>query len=249
MYEVLRTLGKELINPVNQLGILLVLLFFIAYFRSRFVRIAAVLVVAHLTLFSSKFALFLTMYSLESAHNLPRNAESLDAVVVLSGGTVQYNPVESVYAWEPTAHRILEGIRLFKSSHSKFLILAGATPDYTGPLLLEAESMKKLAIEWGVPEESIVLEPKAQNTGEHPVELRPIFFEKNISSFYLVTSAFHMMRATKVFEKAGYHPVPYPVGKIYSRTGSWFDTQYYWIQDAAIKEWVGLIVYKLRGLI
>lgn len=247
MYEFFRTFGKILINPVNQFAFLCVLLFVLTYFRNKFVRIVATLVVFHVLFFSSKFALFLTVKTLEESYDLPRNAESLDAVVVLSGGTVQYDPVESVYAWLGSDARILEAIRLFKASKSKFFIITGATPDYSGPLQSEAESMHKLALEWGIPEENIVVEPKAQNTAEHAVELRPIFFEKNISSFYLVTSAYHMMRAVGVFEKAGYHPVPFPVGKIYGRSGSWFNFEYYTIQELALKEWVGLLAYKFRG--
>jgi uncharacterized SAM-binding protein YcdF (DUF218 family) len=249
MYEFLRVTGKFVIDPINQLAFFCILLFLLAYFRSKFVRAVALLVLLHVLFFSSKFGLFLTLKSLEEAHDLPRNAEPLDAVVVLSGGTVQYNPVESVYAWLGSDARILEAIRLYKASKSKLFVITGDTPGYSGPLQNEADSMRKLALEWGIPEENIVVEPKAQTTAEHAIELRPIFFEKNISSFYLVTSAYHMMRSVGVFEKAGYHPVPFPVGKIYERTNSWFNSEYYLTQALAIKEWIGLVVYKMRGAI
>jgi uncharacterized SAM-binding protein YcdF (DUF218 family) len=249
MYEFLRTVGYFIINPHHQL-VLLVLAFTAAlYFRHRVAKHAGVILLLHVLFFSSKFGLFLTLRPLENAYDLPRNAVSLDAVVVLSGGTVQFDPVNSLYSWEPNAARVLEAIRLYKASQSQFFVISGATPEYAGSLLPEAESMKRLAVEWGIPEDKIVVEPKAPTTQFHPVELKPLLAEKNITSFYLVTSAFHLPRAVRAFEKQGYHPVPFPVGKFYPYLRDYFDFDYYSLERWAIHEWVGLIAYSVRGAI
>ncbi len=249
MYELLRSIGYVVINPLYQVGFLFFVIVLLAYLRSKHLKWVLGLFVVHVFFFASLLGMFVTIRTLEEAYDLPRNAEPLDAVVVLTGGTVQFDPVNSLYQWHPSTHRFMEALRLFKATNSKFFVISGDTPGYSGPQLGEAESMARLAKEFGVPEEKIVFERKSQNTEQHPIELRPIFFEKNISSFYLVTSAYHMTRAAKVFEKQGFHPVPFPVGKIYPYANGFFSHDYYYSQRLAINEWVGLLIYKLKDLI
>jgi len=249
MYDFFRAIGHFVVNPINQLVIMIITLVFLTYLRSRKARWVAVTILLHILFFGSQIGLYVTMKPLESSLDLPRNEESLDAVVILTGGTLQFDPVLSLYEWGNSAARYLEAFRLFKASRSKFLVISGATPGYSGPLLSEADSMFRLAKEWGIPEEQIVVERRSQSTEFHPIELRPIFLEKNINNFYLVTSASHMLRATKVFEKYGLHPVPYPVNRYYAYTDRFFDPEYYFAQKLALDEWVGLLIYALRGKI
>ena len=68
----------------------------------------------------------------------------------------------------------------------------------------------------------------------------------------LVTSAYHMPRAVGIFRKNGFDVIPYPVDY---RTRGWqdlgrlFESIPAGLQrtDLAVKEWAGLIAYRLMG--
>ena len=69
--------------------------------------------------------------------------------------------------------------------------------------------MKNKSIEFGVDENDILTTKKVLNTYE---EANAIFYLINKKSkIILVTSAFHMNRATFLFKKHGFKVFPYPV--------------------------------------
>jgi uncharacterized SAM-binding protein YcdF (DUF218 family) len=85
--------------------------------------------------------------------------------------------------------------------------------------------------------------------GPWSVLLKP----KPSERWLLVTSALHMPRAVGCFRAAGFQVEPYPVE---FRTGSLsHHTQYatwsaaFFNLDFAMKEWIGLIAYRLMGRI
>src|SRR6476646_9319910 len=104
----------------------------------------------------------------------------------------------------------------------------------------------------GVPPDSIIIERRSRNTHENAINTAAIWRERHFRSGLLVTSATHMPRAIASFRKAGLDVAPWPADLLggYPPT-SVFD----FLPDAnalettttAIKEWLGLAVYRLRG--
>lgn len=149
---------------------------------------------------------------LESNYKLKKVSEvqEVDAIVVLSGMVkVIKNKNNLDYEWGESVDRIFAGIELFKENKSKTLILTrGKLPWSVG--IPEGEYLREVAIKFGVPEENILLTENVENTDQEAKAIKKLFSINN-PKVILVTSAFHMPRAQKVFEAAGIDIVTFPV--------------------------------------
>ena len=126
-------------------------------------------------------------------------------VLVLGGGHVSDPrlPVTSQIGGA-SLYRLVEGIRLHRHLPGSRLILTG------GPgldVVPNAEVVAAVARELGVPQEELIVLGKPRDTREEAACVREIV---GTSPFVLVTSAFHMPRAMRVFREAGLRPVPAP---------------------------------------
>jgi uncharacterized SAM-binding protein YcdF (DUF218 family) len=71
--------------------------------------------------------------------------------------------------------------------------------------------MAVFARQMGVDPSVLILQEDSRTTYEDAVYTAKMLKERDIASFFLVTSAFHMSRAVGCFRKAGLDPIPYPV--------------------------------------
>jgi uncharacterized SAM-binding protein YcdF (DUF218 family) len=134
----------------------------------------------------------LTMYlgpdDLKKCKDLPDNTPScqpVDAVVAISGGDTQ--------------SRAREAIKLYKSGWAPKLVFSGAAQDKSGPS--NAEAMRDMALDAGVPDEDIITEDEGETTRQNAENTLDIFINNEISSVILVTSGYHQRRASLEFNK------------------------------------------------
>ena len=132
---------------------------------------------------------------------------SIKWIVVLAGGVVgdqgmPYQLQISHYSRE----RLIEGIRLYRLLPGSKLILTGGIGFDGSP---EATTLSRVAEELGVAKDDMILEVEARDTKDHPLYVRALVQD---DPFILVTSAFHMPRAMKLFAKQGLFPFPAPAG-------------------------------------
>jgi len=99
-----------------------------------------------------------------------------DAIVVLTGGR----------------GRIEEGVRLFREQKARWLFLIGVDP-----LVQKSDLFKKGDGDWGG--DGVVLEKVSRNTLENAFYSRDLIIKKDIRSIRLITSRYHMKRATLIF--------------------------------------------------
>jgi uncharacterized SAM-binding protein YcdF (DUF218 family) len=118
----------------------------------------------------------------------------------------------------------------------------------------EASGAKRLWLELGVPPERIIIEDKSRNTDENARFTFALLHPKPGQHYLLVTSAYHMPRTVGLFRKAGFDVVPYPVD--YRTRGNWADLEPGGLAseglahvDLAMREWTGLVMYRLTGRI
>lgn len=132
---------------------------------------------------------------------------SVKWIVVLAGGVAgdQTLPIQLQISHYSRV-RLMEGIRLYRLLPGSKLILTGGI-GYDGPA--EATTLSRVAEELGVPKSAMVLEVESRDTKDHPLYVRTIVKE---DPFILVTSAFHMPRAMRLFAKQGLTPIPAPAG-------------------------------------
>ena len=149
-----------------------------------------------------------------------------------------------------SAGRLLAGLRLARQYPAAKIIFAGGAFDATDQG--GAEAVSKYLQDSGIAPSRIVLETQSRTTYENGLYLRPILNPKRGDRYVLVTSAFHMPRAVGVFRVFDIDIIPYPVDY---RTGTDDDelavsvdpADNLRLADLAIKEWIGLLAYRLAG--
>ena len=205
-----------------------------------------VLILSSLPIISNKFIAYLEKdyQPIEIA-----DVENVDAIVVLSGMIRVIGDEENLkYEFTDSVDRFFAGLDLFNNNKSPILILTrGKMPWSLG--IAEGEYLKELAIKYGVSEENIILTDEVQNTDQEAKAIKKILTEN--AKIILVTSAFHMPRAEKVFKAANINPIPFPVDFQNSKSkttmmdfipsaGSLFDTSHF------VREMIGRLYYNLK---
>jgi uncharacterized SAM-binding protein YcdF (DUF218 family)/glycosyltransferase involved in cell wall biosynthesis len=115
-----------------------------------------------------------------------------DAIVVFAGGVG-----ESGKAGGGAQERIAQAVALYKSGYAPVLILSSGYV-YS---FQEAEVMRALAVDQGVPASAILLERRAANTYENVRFVDDILREHGWRRVLLVSSPYHMRRALLVWRK------------------------------------------------
>jgi uncharacterized SAM-binding protein YcdF (DUF218 family) len=115
-----------------------------------------------------------------------------DAIVVFAGGVG-----ETGKAGGGAQERLNEAVALYKAGYAKYLVLSSGYV-YS---FREAESMRDLAVAQGVPEGAIVLEERSTNTYQNVTFVNEILKDHRWRSILLVSSPYHMRRATMVWRK------------------------------------------------
>src|SRR5262249_15417869 len=115
----------------------------------------------------------------------------------------------------------------------------------------EAVFIRDLLVEWGVPSEAIELASQSRNTYENAIEIRDIWQREGFDSALLVTSATHMPRAMATFLRAGL-PVAASTADVRiveaaNPLALLPDVGALMTATNAMKEWLGLLAYRLRG--
>ena len=178
-------------------------------FRSRIAGILAVniLIICSLPIFSNKLITYLENgYTLSDASS----AKTADAIVVLSGMVRTINGKNGLsYEWGEASDRIFAGIELIKKNKAPIMILTGGKlPWSVGKP--EGEYLRDVAIKYGVPNKNILLTENVENTDQEAKAVGKLL-NKTSPKIILVTSAFHMPRAQKVFEAVGINIEPFAV--------------------------------------
>ena len=166
-----------------------------------------VLIICSLPIFSEKLVAYLEKdYKLVSAETF----QTADAIVVLSGMVRTIQAKDGIaYEWTEASDRIFAGIDLFKKKKAPFLIFTrGNLPWSIGKP--EGEYLHDIAVSFGISKENILLTANVKNT-EQEAEAVKKLLTINKPIILLITSAFHMPRAQKVFEAAGIRVMPFPV--------------------------------------
>ena len=115
-----------------------------------------------------------------------------DAIVVLAGGVG-----ETGKAGGGSTERLNEAIELYRAGYAPYLVLSSGYV-YS---FKEAEEMRDRAIAQGVPAASIALELRSTNTYQNVTFVDEILRDHKWRSILLVSSPYHMRRATMVWHK------------------------------------------------
>ena len=202
-------LHKILPLLVSPLSIALIIILIGTFFKSKKISLSGLLILifCSLPIISNKLIFYLEKdYSLQSVKDVTKS----DAIVVLSGMISTIKTKEKLsYEFNESIDRIFSGMHLFKENKAPLLILTnGKLPWSVG--IPEGEYLKDFSIKYGIPEDKILLTDNVQNTDQEAKAVAKLL-NTNKANIILVTSAFHMPRAKKVFEATNIKVIPFAV--------------------------------------
>ena len=204
-------LHKLLPLLVSPLAIILYFLLISFFTKSRWPSICAIISVI---IFSNPIVAQFGKTYLEKDYPVIelKNIPKVDSIVVLSGmiRNIEKTNGEIDYEFSEAVDRFEAGISLMELGKSTSIIFTrGWLPWSVG--MPEGEYLRSLAVARGINTNNISLTPEVKNTDEEAEAIFRLLGSNN--TIALVTSAFHMPRAIKVFEQRNFNIVPIAVDR------------------------------------
>ncbi|HOK00273.1 MAG TPA: YdcF family protein [Termitinemataceae bacterium] len=179
------------------------------------------------------------------------------AILVL-GGTVE--PAASrpgLVEGNDTFERLSAAARLYRAGAAPVIIASGGSGSITFPDKKEAPYMAEILELMGVPKSAIITEAASRNTHENIVYSKKILEgladggQHSAQPVLLVSSAWHLPRALAICKKAKLPAIPFSVDSQAEPLllpadlfpDAWALTR----STRLIREWLGLIAYRLLG--
>ena len=258
-------LSKLLPLLVYPLGFSLLLLCLALYWLKRHpkrARIAIASSIAILWLSSTPLLRNALISNLEQENLPPENLPSADLIIVLGGATRSPTPPRPWVDLSEEGDRIIHAARLYQQGKAPKVLVSGGRIGFFGAESSEAEDMAQILEFMGVPSESIIQEPNSYNTRENAIYSKAVLEEQDLApenlDILLITSAMHMPRARRIFEKLGMAVTPAPTDFLIVKSESPSDSRARLISllpqaqnlhfvSRAMKEYIGLFVYRLKG--
>jgi uncharacterized SAM-binding protein YcdF (DUF218 family) len=241
------------------LGLLLLILALIVR-RPQWRKVAILSALIVLYLGSNRWAAVALARSLEWRYVPSGELPSAQAIVLLGGASQSAQPPRPIVEVNEAGDRILYAAWLYQQGKAAHILLSGGRIDWLSSGRAPAEDMSSLLQFMNVPADAMWLEDRSRNTYENALFSRQILEPKGIDRIILVTSAMHMPRAVGLFERQGFEVIPAPVdfNATFSPVGEQPNlgtalldlipsVDNLELTSRVMKEYFGLIVYRLRG--
>jgi len=247
--------------PLGLACILLVVALVTLWKRPRWAAVAVSLALIYLLVGGNSWTAFYLARSLEW-QNLPAaELPNAEAIVVLGGATYPDVPPSPTVELNEAGDRLLYAAHLYQQKKAPLIVPSGGRIDWQGFSSAESTAMATILKQIGVPSEAIIEEPFSRNTYENAVNVKKILTERGIRQVLLVTSAMHMPRSLLIFKRQGIAAIAAPTDFLVSNYelqelgNSTQSKLLYLLPDAdklelftrGLKEYIGLVVYRLHG--
>ncbi|AHE97867.1 ElyC/SanA/YdcF family protein [Thioalkalivibrio paradoxus] len=247
MLDTLKPLVGAFAAPLA-LATLLVLLAALALWRGRRVLGRLLLVLGLLLIFLSSWAPVANrlLAPLEGAYPPvwdPRDHGDVTAVVVLGAGwEPDFDAPASIRLSTSSSVRLMEGLRLLEAlPEAKLVVSGGSRRADEAPV---AQGYAAAAQALGVPAERIVVLDTPTDTAQEAYAVRELLGTE--ARFLLVTSASHMPRSVRHFERVGLAPIASPTHYLTGRDGP--HRLGYWVPSSDALRKTERAVYEYLGL-
>lgn len=152
-----------------------------------------------------------------------------------------------------SADRFIQALKLYKTGKIKTLLITGGNGKKETNQFSESSWTRQLLQQMGVPDSVILFEDQSANTAENAANSKKLLESAGLQAPYvLVTSAYHMPRASLIYNNAGLKHVIYPcnytAGK--GRFSIWDlfpDPSIMHEWNTFLKEAVGYFIYRIKG--
>lgn len=247
--------------PLGMVTVLMIIAMIALWKRPRLAAASIALALAILLLSSSTLVTNWLLRSLEW-QNIPLGElPKAEAIVVLGGATKPQFPPRPWIDVSEEGDRILHGAQLYKQGKAPWLVMSGGRISWQGGGPAESTDMAEIAKAMGVPASAILQDPTSLNTYENAVNVRQVLNPKGIRRILLVTSAMHMPRSRLIFQRQGFEVIPAPTDFQITDNppeesppslqaallNALPDAERLRLTTRAIKEYIGIVIYRLRG--
>jgi uncharacterized SAM-binding protein YcdF (DUF218 family) len=189
------------------------------------------------------------------------NEISTHEVGIVLSGMASFDKETKTMHINRSADRIWQALNLYHAKKIKKILISGDNGYITDKGLHEADQLKAVLIQWGIPKEDIITESISRNTAENAIETKKLLKKLNLfptaeNKALLITSGLHMRRAKAVFDKMEIPVEFYPVDGAKSKERDYYLYQFIvpnfenflgWTD--LIKEVIGYIAYDVKGYI
>lgn len=187
------------------------------------------------------------------AYHPPRELPRADVIIVL-GGNTQANRANwfEPYNRATAVDRIDRAEALYLAGRAPRILLSGGAREGK---VSEAQGMARLLKQRGIPDSALILENESRNTYENLRYSEILLRSYKLNSALLVTSALHMPRAQAAAEKRGIKAIPASSAPQIVLPEDeppalwWPHIRSLEASRTIIKEYLGILGYKLRGWI
>ena len=185
--------------------------------------------------------------------------------IIILGGAIEGGEIAvdrgevSIYS---SAERVTKAFELIRKYPDLPFIFSGFSGRLSPVGMSEADAFKQLVSEQGLPDKNAHYENQSRNTNENVLLMKPMILELGAKSakeadappkpWLLITSASHMYRSVRIFQKQGIAVIPVPVDY---QTGNRLHWSSFDLMEGA-KQWnnllhetVGLLAYWITGKI
>lgn len=174
---------------------------------------------------------------------------------IVLGGFSTYNESNKTINFREASDRMIQAVHLYKQQKINTILFSGGSGSLLG-LDQEGVYIFEFLKQLHIPVNHLIIDSLSKNTRENAENSLQLIKQNNLKGpFLLITSAAHMPRAKRCFEKLGVEVHTYPVDKHIGPRKFYFD--HLFIPNAAtfqnwnafLHEILGLIVYKAKGYI
>lgn len=207
--------------------------------------------------FSNEFIANETMKAWEVDTPAYKDMKHYRLGIVLTGTIMpQLKPDDRIY-FSKGADRIVHTVQLYKIGLIDRILVSGGSGRIVDIGEREADEFRDAMMLMGVPDSVIILENQTRNTHESAEAVKQILNEIGYSpeDCILITSAFHMRRSLGCYKKVGL-PLDTFTTDFYAHGGTYYldafllpkvDALVIW--QKLVREWVGILAYRIAGYI
>lgn len=245
-------LHKLLPLALSPIALILLLMAWTALWRSRITALLAVVLLYAASVPVLSDPLFRAVEQ-RQLRLTPEAVEPVQAVVVLSGMMSNIQGKQGVVPeWGDSVDRYFGGVELYAAGKAPRLVFTGGLLPWQGEQEPEGHVLRRIAVRFGVSADAILVSGPAQNTEQESTAVRQLL-GPDVQRIVLVTSAFHMSRAQRLFEQIGFVVTPYPVDfRVQVRETTLMDflpdAGAFLRTDIAVRELLGRGYYALREI-
>jgi uncharacterized SAM-binding protein YcdF (DUF218 family) len=183
------------------------------------------------------------------------SAGAPDGIVVLGGAIdPDLSDARGAPVLGRSGDRIVAAAELARQYPNVRIVYSGGNPNLIGSdSAKEADYGLSMLENLGVAKARLTAERLSRNTAENAEFTKAVAKPRAGERWLLVTSAFHMPRSIGLFRKVGFKIEAYPVDWRTSTSDAWsfssIATNGLERTDVALREWIGLVAYRLTGKI